>query len=103
MQGVLKITQDVVVDLQREVTVLKARLDVAKLAIPSKKRKKNDGDTIPYPRSPKRSKPDALSVRSGVLGTFDSSIEAEFRQAGEIGKQPERMRTCQLFHFVAPC
>lgn len=87
MQSTLKNTQDEVVDLQREIGILKAKLDVAKLSNPTKKRKKNDDETIPYPRSPKKSKPDASSARNGAVALFDSTTEAEFSQAGEIGEQ----------------
>lgn len=86
MESALKTSEDTVVDLQREVMTLKARLEVAKLASPAKKRKKIDEDSVPYPRSPKRAKPGAPSARGGGLGTLDSFPEADFNQAGEIGK-----------------
>lgn len=86
MKGALKISEDEVVDLRREIESLKAKLDTAKSANPTKKRKKNDEETIPYPRSPKKAKPESAATKNGVLATFDSSIEVEFNQAGEMGE-----------------
>lgn len=95
MKGALKNTEDEVVDLRREVEVLKAKLETTESANPTKKRKKNDEDTIPYPRSPKKAKPESAVGKTGGLATFDSSIEEEFCQAGEIGEQFQSVRCLQ--------
>lgn len=97
MQGALKNTEDEVIDLRREVEALKTKLDAAKQAIPTKKRKKVDDETIPYPRSPKKPKPDVKSSKIGSLPILDSSTEADFAQAGEIGNNLLR----SLFHLHA--
>lgn len=87
MKSALKSSEDEVIDLQREVASLKAKLETARAANPTKKRKKNDEEVIPYPRSPKKAKADVPSGRGGGLAMFDRvKIEAEFSQAGEIGE-----------------
>ncbi|KAK4504700.1 hypothetical protein PRZ48_002661 [Zasmidium cellare] len=83
----LKKAQDASTDLRRENEILKAKLDAAKTANPPKKRKKQDGDTIPVPRSPKKVKRAASPARNAPL---DVTGLSELDETGEM--EPELLR-----------
>lgn len=72
-------------DLQREVEVLKGKLETARLPKPSKKRKKVDEDVVPVPRDPKRARREASPPRSAQNPYVDVASDFAFSDMGEIG------------------
>lgn len=78
------VAQDEVIDLEREIQTLKAKIETTKSNTnPTKKRKKaTDDDVVPYPRSPKR--PKVAAPSSAALLVAD---EFDFAHVGEIGKK----------------
>lgn len=74
-------------DLQREVEVLKGKLDTARLLPkPTKKRKKVDEDVVPVPRDPKRARREASPPRNAQNPYVDVASDCAFSEIGEIGK-----------------
>lgn len=71
-------------DLQRELDAMKGKSDAPRPSSPNKKRKKVDEDTIPVPRSPKKSKTN-VTTPSTVSGGLHLPEDQEFSQAGETG------------------
>lgn len=73
-------------DLKLEVDRMKAAADTARPANPAKKRKKqNDEDTVPVPRSPKKIKADAVP-KASTLTPFNVDTGFNFVHLGEPGK-----------------
>ncbi|RMY03222.1 hypothetical protein D0867_10766 [Hortaea werneckii] len=73
------------VDLQREVEVLKGKLETARLSKAPKKRKKIDEDVVPVPREPKRARREASPPRSTQTPYVDVENDFNFSDTGEIG------------------
>ncbi|EME86135.1 uncharacterized protein MYCFIDRAFT_82074 [Pseudocercospora fijiensis CIRAD86] len=74
------------VDLQLEIEKLKTKMEHLKSNAPNKKRKKQDIDTIPVPRSPKRPKRESSPPRA-LSAAVDFSFEAEYHGAGKIASK----------------
>ncbi|KXT15575.1 hypothetical protein AC579_9963 [Pseudocercospora musae] len=85
MKGALQASESQAVHLQLEIEKLKTKVEHLKSSAPTKKRKKQDIDTIPVPRSPKRPKRESSPPRA-LSAALDFSIEAEYHDAGELGK-----------------
>ncbi|KAI7262899.1 sure-like protein [Hortaea werneckii] len=81
----LNAAQDKTVDLQREVEVLKGKLETARLPKATKKRKKVDEDVVPVPRDPKRARREASPPRSAQNPYVDVASDFAFSEIGEIG------------------
>ncbi|KXT04616.1 hypothetical protein AC578_8652 [Pseudocercospora eumusae] len=84
MKGALQASESQAVDLQLEIEKLKTKVEHLKSSAPAKKRKKQDIDTIPVPRSPKRPKRES-SPPKALSAVVDFSFEAEYHDGGEIG------------------
>lgn len=85
MKNALQASEAQAVDLQLEIEKLKTKVEHLKSNAPTKKRKKQDIDTIPVPRSPKRPKRESSPPRA-LSAAVDFSFEAEYHDAGELGK-----------------
>lgn len=82
----LKASEQEAVQLRLEIETLKAKVEKLKANAPAKKRKKQDIDTIPVPRSPKRAKRESSPTRA-IPSLLDFSAEhAEYHESGKIGK-----------------
>ncbi|KAI7544688.1 sure-like protein [Hortaea werneckii] len=81
----LSAARDQTVDLQREVEVLKGKLETARLSKAPKKRKKIDEDVVPVPREPKRARREASPPRSTQNPYVDPESDFSFSEIGETG------------------
>lgn len=81
----LKEAEDRAVDLRREIEVLKSKVDAVRPSTASRKRKKHDLDTVPVPRSPKKTKRAASPTRFAPLDIL-TDVGEESGDAGETGK-----------------
>ncbi|KAI6878351.1 sure-like protein [Hortaea werneckii] len=81
----LTAAQEQTADLQREVEVLKGKLETARLSKPTKKRKKIDEDVVPVPRDPKRAKREATPPRNPQNPYVEVESDFAFSKIGEIG------------------
>lgn len=79
----LERAQDEAVDMRREITTLKRKLE-ERPPNPIKKRKRHDENVILVPRSPRKNKR-ATSPDRGMQLTVEHPTDAEFSQAGEFG------------------
>jgi hypothetical protein len=84
MKTLEKAKEDENIDLRLQVGALTAKLDAAKPVAPSKKRKKQDVDVIPYPRSPKKAKLNVACDLSSTVLVYELT-ESVLEQGGEIG------------------
>ncbi|KAI7164624.1 sure-like protein [Hortaea werneckii] len=82
----LTAARDQTVDLQKEVEVLKGKLETARLSKAPKKRKKIDEDVVPVPREPKRARREASPPRCTQNPYVDVENDSSFNEIGEIGK-----------------
>ncbi|KAI7226172.1 hypothetical protein KC330_g8909 [Hortaea werneckii] len=81
----LNAARDQTVDLQREVEVLKGKLEIARLSKAPKKRKKIDEDVVPVPKEPKRARREASPPRSTRSPYVDPESDLNFSEIGGIG------------------